>query len=60
MHRFIRVSQTGDVNCLVQAKYTELKTDEGATLQELFDQGFAVSAMTALGTGMILMALSKR
>ena len=60
MHRFIRVSQTGDVNCLAQAKYTELKTEEGATLQELFDQGFAVTAMTSLNTGMILIALTKR
>ncbi|MBV9103341.1 MAG: hypothetical protein JO060_07100 [Candidatus Eremiobacteraeota bacterium] len=57
MYRFIRASQTGDVNCLAQGKFTELKTDDGVSLQELFDQGFSVAAMTSLDTGVVLIAL---
>jgi hypothetical protein len=57
MYRFLRASQSADVNCLVQGKFSELKADDGTSLQELFDKGFTVTAMTSLATGVVLIAL---
>ena len=57
MVRFIRVSETGDVNCLVKGQLEELSTEDGSSLQDLLAKGWTVSAMTALNTGFVLIAL---
>lgn len=57
MYRFIRASQTGDVNCLLKGKYDELTDADGKSLESMFNDGWTVSAMAALDTGFILLAL---
>ena len=57
MYRFIRASQTGDVNCLVKGEYANLATNDGTSLEAMFKEGWTVDAMTALETGFILLAL---
>ena len=59
MYRFIRASQTGDVNCLVKGEFDTLATSQGETLRQLFDAGWKIEAMTELDTGFILLALYK-
>ncbi len=59
MYRFIRASQTGDVNCLVKGKFSSLTADDGSTLESLFAGGWKIAAMTHLDTGTILIALLK-
>ncbi len=57
MYKFIRVSQTGDVNCLVKGEFDNLQSDDGQTLRDLFGAGYHLVAMTPLDTGFVLLAL---
>ncbi len=59
MYKFIRASQSGDVNCLVKGEFDSLTTNDGTTLRALFDEGYTVSAMSPLETGFVLLALHK-
>ncbi len=57
MYKFIRASQSGDINCLVKGEFHNLKSNDGETLQDLFAAGYQLIAMTPLDTGFILLAL---
>ncbi|MDQ2858154.1 MAG: hypothetical protein M3R53_05830 [Candidatus Eremiobacteraeota bacterium] len=59
MYKFIRASQSGDVNCLVKGSFSSLVADDGSTLESLFDGGWKIAGMTHLDTGFILIALHK-
>ncbi len=57
MYRFVRASQTGDVNCLVKGNFAELMSADGSSLESMFKEGWTVAAMTPLDTGFVLIAL---
>jgi len=57
MYRFIRASQTGDVNCLVKGNFAELTSSDGASLESMFKEGWTIAGMSPLDTGFVLMAL---
>lgn len=59
MYKFIRVSQSGDVNCLVKGEFENLSGSDGQTLQAMFDAGYELVTMTPLETGFVLLALRK-
>jgi len=59
MYKFIRVSQSGDVNCLVKGEFENLSSSDGQTLQAMFDAGYELVTMTPLETGFVLLALRK-
>ncbi len=57
MYRFIRASQTGDVNCLLKGNFDELTASDGTTMQSMFNEGWTIDAMAPLDTGFVLIAL---
>ncbi len=57
MYRFIRASQSGDVNCLVKGSFGELTSSDGTSLESMFNEGWTIAAMAPLDTGFVLIAL---